>query len=326
MERPSPLVGPLSRRSFLRGAGTIVALPAFRSLRAMAGATPASPAAATTSTGAPLRTAFVYFPNGAIPDAWRSEREGNSWSLGRTLAALHPWKSKLQVLGGLDQRHAEPGPDGAGDHARGGAVFLTGVRVKKSASEICAGTSIDQALARGLQDLTRLPSLELTCDDVRSSGSCDSGYSCAYQFNMSWRDERTPMSPEPNARLAFERLFGAGPPSERRRSLERRLSQQKSVLDFVKDEADSLSGRLDPADRIKLDQYLTGVRELETRIQREEKFVGRGDLRDEAPGKPKDYAEHVDQMFDLLALAFQTDATRVGTLLLAHDGSNRTTI
>lgn len=313
------------RRHFLRGVGAAVALPAFESLGATRLFAAEAPAAlATTASGAPLRTAFVFFPNGAIPDAWWPRGEGSDFEFNRTLKPLEPLKDFVQIMGGLDHKNAEAGPDGAGDHARGGGTFLTGVRLKKSATNIRAGVSIDQVLAREVGRCTRLPSLELTCDSVRKSGVCDSGYACAYQFNLSWSSPTTPMTPEANPRLAFERLFGEGPPGERRANAELRRQRQRSVLDFVREDARDMQRRLNARDNQKLDQYLTGVRELEARIAKAESFAEPADPGIDAPaGVPKDYAEHVQLMYDMLLLAFQSDSTRVGTLLLAHDGSNR---
>jgi hypothetical protein len=314
-----------SRRQFLRGAGACVALPLLESLGpARLLAAPAGAALATTATGAPLRTAFVFFPNGAIPAAWWPTGEGADFRWGRTLQPLQSSRNYVQVLGGLDHKCAEPGPDGPGDHARGGGTFLTGVRLKKSATNVRAGVSIDQVLARELGHLTRFPSLELTCDTVARAGGCDSGYACAYQFNLSWSTPTAPKTPEGNPRLLFERLFGAGKPGERRTNLERRLQEDRSVLDFVLDDARAMQRRLDAADRRKLDQYLTGVREIESQIQKAERF---GRPKNPAmatpPGIPAEYAAYVQLMYDLLLMAFQTDSTRVATLLLAHDGSNR---
>ena len=179
-------------------------------------------------------------------------------------------------------------------------------------------------MARRIGHLTRFPSLELACDSGRKSGACDSGYSCAYQYNLSWSSPTTPMPPESNPRLAFERLFGAGSPGERRANLQRRRQEQRSILDFALEDARSMQRRLGAEDSKKLDQYLTGVREIETRIEKAERF---GEVRDPAvetpAGVPTDYAEYVQLMFDMLVLAFQTDSTRVATLMLAHDGSNR---
>ncbi|MGA2656695.1 MAG: DUF1552 domain-containing protein [Verrucomicrobiota bacterium] len=315
----------LSRRHFLRGLGACIGLPAFASLaplRLLGASTPNAPA--TTATGAPLRTAFLYFPNGAIPGAWWPNTEGGDLELNRTLRPLEPCRRHLQILGGLDDLSATAGNDGAGDHARANGTFLTGVRVNKSATDIRAGISIDQVLARHAGRSTRFPSLELTCETARASGACDSGYSCAYQFNLSWSSPTTPMAAEANPRLLFERLFGAGSPEERADSLRRRRIEQRSILDFITQDAREMERRLDSADREKLEQYLTGVRELEARLQKIEALGdAHGPRVRTPPGIPANYGEHIQLMFDLLTLAFQTDSTRVATFLLAHDGSNR---
>jgi hypothetical protein len=315
----------LSRRHFLRGAGVCVGLPLFASLRPVKLlAAPAAASLAATPTGAPLRTAFIFFPNGAIPSAWWPTGEGADFKWSHTLQPLEKLKDSVQVLGGLDHKNADPGPDGAGDHARGNGTFLTGVRLRKSATDIRAGVSIDQVLAREFGHQTRFPSLELTCDTVARSGACDSGYSCAYQFNLAWSSPTTPKTAEGNPRFVFERLFGAGKPGERQANLQQRRQEERSVLDFVLDDARSMQQRLDPQDRRKLDQYLTGVREIEARIQKAERFGDAQDPAVETPsGIPTDFAEYIQLMYDMLVLAFQTDSTRVATLLLAHDGSNR---
>lgn len=315
------------RRHFLRGLGACVALPLLESLRPvrLLAAAPASgESLAVTATGAPLRTAFIFFPNGAIPSAWWPEGSGTDFRLSRTLEPLEKSKGFVQILGGMDHKTAEPGPDGAGDHARGNGTFLTGVRLNKSATHVRAGISIDQVIARQIGHLTRFPSLELTCDVERKAVACDSGYACAYQYNISWSSATTPMPPEANPRQVFERLFGAGAPGERQANLQRRQQEERSVLDFVLEDARSMQRRLDVADRRKLDQYLTSVREIETRIQKAERFGAVKDPAVETPnGIPADYGEHVQLIYDLILLAFQTDSTRVATLLLAHDGSNR---
>jgi hypothetical protein len=321
------LAAGLTRRQFLRGLGACLALPAFESLgpaRVLAAENASGAGLATTSSGSPLRTAFVYFPNGAIQSAWWPKNEGADFEVSRTLAPLEPSRRSIQIVGGLDHHNAEPGPDGAGDHARANGTFLTGARMKKSAADIHAAISIDQVIARGIGHLTRLPSLELTCDYERASGACDSGYSCAYQYNLSWSSPTTPMAPEHNPRLVFERLFGAGSASERAENLKRRQAEQRSILDFVLEDARGMQRRLNPGDREKLDQYLTGVREVETRIQGAERFGSLPDPGMETPaGVPADYGQFVQTMYDLLAVAFHCDMTRVATLLLAHDGSNR---
>ena len=318
----------LSRRRFLQGLGACVALPAFESLAypaLCAAATEADAPLATTATGAPLRTAFVYFPNGAIQASWWPVGEASNFDLASTMQPLAGLKQSLQIFGGLDQRNATPGPDGAGDHARACGTFLTGVRVKKTAgADIHAGVSLDQVLANKVGHLTRFPSLELTCDAIRKSGNCDSGYSCAYQYNLSWQSPTTPVAPEPNPRLVFERLFGAGAPGERRRSLRQRQEQQRSILDFVLDDARSLDDQLASRDRQKLDEYLTSVREIEKRIQEAERFGQTPDPAVETPdGIPPAFKEHIQLMYSMMLLAFQTDSTRVATFLLANEGSNR---
>lgn len=317
-----------NRRRFLRGLGTCLALPAFESLlpTRLIAAPDGAARLATTATGAPLRTAFLYVPNGVIQPTWWPKGEGEAFEFARTMEPLEALKSKVQVLGGLGQVNATPGKDGAGGHARGNGVFLTSVRIRKTAgADIQAGVSIDQMIAGQVGHVTRFRSLELSCDAVRNSGNCDSGYSCAYQYNMAWSSPTTPLSPEPNPRLAFERLFGAGSPGERRENLKFRQTQQKSILDFVLDDAQALQRELASRDRRKLDEFLSGVREIEARIQRVERQ--HGETPDPAvaapPGIPVSYEEHVQLMLDLLHLAFQTDSTRVATLLLAHDGSNR---
>ena len=319
----------LSRRRFLRGLGACVALPALESLlpTRLFGAESSGVAnLAKTASGAPLRMAYVYFPNGAIQPAWWPEGEGKDFELGRTMQPLAKVKHQLQILGGLDHVNATPGPDGAGDHARAGGTFLTGVRVKKTAgSDIRAGISIDQVVAQQIGHLTRFPSLELTCDAVRKSGNCDSGYSCAYQYNLSWRSPSTPVAPEPNPRLLFERLFGAGAPGERAESMKRRQEQQRSILDFVRDDAHSLEKQLTYRDKQKLDEYFVSVREIEQRLEAAERFGAAPDPQIATPaGIPASFEEHVQMMFDMMILAFQTDSTRIATFLLANEGSNRT--
>lgn len=319
----------LTRRHFLRGLGSCVALPALESMKPFAAGAAGAGAAklGVSPTGAPLRMAFLYFPNGAIQsDWWPKSGEGSPLVLNRTMEPLEPVKEHLQIIGGLNHEGGYPGPDGAGDHARASGGFLTGVRVKKTAgADIRANISIDQVAAQRLGHLTRFPSLELTCDSVRKSGSCDSGYSCAYQYNLAWSSPSTPLAPEPNPRLVFERLFGAGRHGERAQSLKLRQEQQRSILDFVMDDARRLQRDLTHRDKEKLDQYLTSVREIETRIERAEQFGKAPDPAvDTPPGIPPSFQEHIRVMFDMLLLAFQTDSTRIATFLLANDGSNRT--
>lgn len=279
-------------------------------------ATPSASGLATTASGAPLRMAYLYIPNGVNVEKWKS---------GETLKPLSHLKDQFSILEGLEVEMATSGGDGGGDHARGNAAFLTGVRPKKTAgSDIALGQSVDQFAADHLGDVTRFRSLELSADGVRKAGTCDSGYSCAYQFNLSWRSETLPMTPENNPRMVFERLFGKGSGKERELSLLRRREEEKSVLDFVMEDTRRLQNELGQADQQKLDEYLTSVREIERRIEQAEKW----DLPDPgdqvAPsGIPKNYEDHLRLMFDMMLLAFETDSTRVATFLLAHEGSNR---
>ena len=315
----------MNRRHFLRGLGACVALPAFSSLipARMLAAT-ADAGLATTATGAPLRTAFVFFPNGAIPSRWWPTGGETDFSLAATLQPLESVRSHVQVLGGLAHANANAGNDGGGDHARGNSVFLTGVRINKSATDIRAGISIDQVIAQHVGHLTRFPSLELCCDSTRRSADCDSGYSCAYQYNISWQSPTTPMTPESNPRLAFERLFGAGDHGERARNARRRMMDRRSVLDFVLADARDLQSRLSRQDKEKLDQYLTGIRGVEKRIQQAEQFGPNVDPNQATPaGIPVRHAEYVELMYDIMLLAFKTDSTRVATFVLGHDGDNR---
>ena len=178
--------------------------------------------------------------------------------------------------------------------------------------------------ANAVAALTRLPSLELSTDGVRKSGNCDSGYSCAYQFNLSWRSENQPMTPESNPRAVFERLFGSGSDGERSKSLGQRLASKKSVLDFIANDAKALHRHLGRTDRRKLDEYLTGVREIEKQIEKAESMGIPADPGVPAPaGQPDSFQDHLRLMFDMMVLAFKTDTTRVSSFLMAHDGSNR---
>lgn len=313
-----------SRRGFLRAAGVSIALPSLASLQPTASAATAAQTLATTATGAPLRTAFMFFPNGAIPAAWWPKSTGKDFELSSTLQPLASVRDKLQVLKGLDNVSANPGADGGGDHARGNGTFLTSVRINKSPSVIKAGISIDQIIANRIGHLTRFPSLELASDPRRQTTGCDSGYSCAYQYNISWKSETTPMATEHNPRLVFERLFGAGAPGERVRNLQRRREDQRSILDYVLEDAKSMQRRASRVDHHKLDEYLSGIRAIESQIQRAEQIGDPEDPAMETPaGVPQSHEQYVQLMFELMALAFQTDSTRVASLMLGHDGDNR---
>ena len=313
----------IHRRTFLRGLGAAVALPA---LDAMAPSLGSVVSAANAAPGqVPKRMAFIYVPNGVTMSHWRPEGTGTDFTLPRILQPLETHKNDLNVLTGFAQRNGFALGDGAGDHARASASFLTGAHPRKtSGSDIRAGVSVDQVAAERIGQETVLPSLELSCDVGRRLGACDSGYACAYQFNVSWRSETMPMNPEVDPKAVFERLFGdtsGGRDSQAART--RRAMFQKSILDFVNEDAKNLQSRLGTNDRRKLDEYLTAVRAIERRVELAEKSAPRlpGGVR--APEMFESFEEHVRLMFDMLALAFQTDSTRVATFIISHEGSNR---
>ena len=311
----------LHRRTFLRGLGAAVALPMLDAMRP-ALASPAN----TAATKAPLRLAFTYIPNGVTMKDWRPTITGADFAMSPILKPLENFREDLLVLSGLDHQNADALGDGGGDHARAGACFLTGVHPKKTAgADIRAGISVDQIAAKNLGSATRLASLELGCEDSRTVGSCDSGYSCAYTNSISWRGPQTPMPPETNPRIVFERLFGDDDFSATPEARARRAAQRKSILDVVNNRTQRLVQDLGPADRRKLDEYLTGVRELEQRIQLAEKDQRKFTPDMEKPaGVPVAFADYIKMMFDLQVLAFQADVTRVSTLLFGREASVRT--
>ena len=303
----------LSRRSVLRGIGAGIALPWLDAMRPAFGAT----------TEAPLRLAFSYVPNGIIPDAWTVKGEGRDFELSRVLKPLSPWRDDLLVLSGLAHKNGNALGDGPGDHARAGASYLTGFHPRKTAgADIQNGVSVDQVAARAIGDKTRLASLELGCEESRTVGNCDSGYSCAYTNSISWRSATTPNPPETNPRMAFERLYGAddGPQDEASRA--RRARDRRSILDLVSARTKSLEQDLGPSDRRKLDEYLTGVRDIERQIQRAETDTRQITPPFEKPaGIPAEFADYVKLMYELQAAAFQADITRLSTFMMGREGS-----
>ena len=312
----------LPRRSFLKGLGTVVALPVLESILPR-GAIASSDAGAA-ATVFPKRAAFLYVPNGVNMADWTPKAIGSEFELPQILEPLRPHQRDLLVLSGLTHDKGRPNGDGAGDHARASASFLTGAQPRKTAgADIKAGVSVDQVAAQGIGEQTRFASLELGTDKARLAGNCDSGYSCAYSFNISWKGDATPLPPETDPRHVFDRLFGNGLTGEEAEARARRDRYQKSILDFVLEDAKRLQSNLGYTDRRKLDEYLTAVRDLERRIDRVHGFDGAVPAQARPTGQPKSYEEHLRLMFDLLALAFQTDSTRVSTFILAHDGSNR---
>lgn len=308
----------LSRRTVLRGLGTAVSLPL---LEAMA---PSRGAAAAVETP-PVRIGFLYVPNGKHMPDWTPTSEGSAFDLPWILQPLAAHRDRLTIISGLAHLKANANGDGGGDHARALTTFLTGTQAKKTfGADIRAGISVDQLAAAHLGRQTRFPSLEIGADAGGQSGNCDSGYSCAYSANIAWKSETQPVPKENNPRLIFERLFSDGRPGETEAQRVARRVAHKSILDFVAEDAQRLEGRLGGADRRKLDEYFTAVRETERRIENAGKSHDPASLGFECPeGVPSDYEAHLRLLADVLALAWRTDTTRVATFVFANEGSNR---
>lgn len=308
----------IPRRTFLKGAGAALALPWLEIMRPAA-----LPAAEALAGKPPVRMAFIFVPNGVIQADWKPKTEGADYTLPWTLQPLASHKQDLLVLSELTQDNGRAKGDGAGDHARAASSFLTGAHpVKTAGADIRVGMSVDQLAASRLGDLTRLPSLELGIEAGRNAGNCDSGYSCAYSSNISWKTPTTPMAKEINPKLVFERLFGADEADPKERA--RRDAYRQSILDLVADDARRLQNRLGKTDRRKLDEYFTSVREVEQRIARSAQAIADRPEDFTLPdGVPREFQEHVRLMYDLLVLAFQTDTTRIATFMVGNAGSNR---
>jgi hypothetical protein len=314
----------LSRRTLLRGIGLSLALPAFESLmpRLALGATSSAP----SSGSAPRRMACIFVPNGVhVPD-WVPKSQGFGYQLPYILEPLAGVRDDLLVLSGLTHDKGRANGDGPGDHARSASVFLTGAQPRKTdGSNIRSGISVDQYAAKAIGGATRLPSLELGCEAGRGAGNCDSGYSCAYSSNISWASESTPVGKEVNPRLVFERLFSGSETGETLRSRQERMTLRKSILDYVADDAQRLQNQLGRSDQRKLEEYLSGVRQVERQIEHSEQEAQQpGAVEMELPaGVPQEYADHLRLMLDMMVIAFQTDSTRVATMMFANAGSNR---
>jgi hypothetical protein len=307
----------LSRRTLLRGLGAAVALPLLDSM------TPALSAAP-----APVkRVVFLYTPNGIIMKDWTPAAEGATFEFTPTLKPIERFRDQLLVLTGLEHHNGEGLGDGAGDHARAGATWLTGVHPKKTeGADIHNSITVDQILAKEIGRETSLPSLELGLEDVRIVGGCDSGYSCAYSNTISWSSPTTPIPYENNPRTVFGRLFGDGETTDpAARAIESR--EDRSILDFVLADASRLSMKLGAHDRSKMSDYLDSVREIERRIQQAERKNAASPALpalDRPHGIPPTFEEHIQLMFDLMTVAFEADLTRVVTLMYSREAGNRT--
>jgi hypothetical protein len=299
----------IPRRTMLRGLGAALALPLLDSMVPALAAAPK-----------PVRRlGIVYVPNGMRMDHWTPGTAGSGFEMPSILQPLEPYREQLKILSGL------VGVDGEGPHARASTRFLTGVASKRDdGSNLQAGISMDQIAGRLLGRQTQLATLELAIDGRDFAGSCDEGFSCAYTNTISWANETTPLPMENNPRAIFERLFGdSGSTDPKVRQA--RLAKDASLLDSVTERASELSREIGPGDRAKLDQYLQAVRDIERRIQMAESQSDRElPIVDQPAGIPDTFSEHARLMFDMMALAYETDMTRVATFMLGREITGRT--
>ena len=305
----------LPRRTFLKGVGVSLALPLLDSM------IPARTLLAQTAAKPLPRLGFVYVPHGAIMDKWTPATEGAGFEFTPILKPLEPFRDRLNVVSGLGHRAA----DTTAVHSLSPTTWLSGVRPKATQGvDAYAGVTADQIAAQQIGQDTVLPSMELATEDHSGLiGSCDRDYGCIYMNTLSWRTPTTPMPMEINPRKVFERMFGQGGSATERLA---RIKEDKSILDAITRDVASLQVQLGPADREMMTQYLENVREIERRIQRAEQSQGDEDLTLPArpAGVPFDYEEHIKLMYDLMALAYQADVTRVMTFMISREVSNRT--
>jgi hypothetical protein len=304
----------LPRRTFLRGMGATVALPLLEAM------VPASTALATTAANPRVRFGAVYIPNGAIMEQWIPDAVGADFEFKPILKPLEPFGDSLVVVSNLTRSH--PGSQ-VGDHAVSAAGFLTGVWPKRTeAEDVFANTTIDQIVAKQVGQDTPFPSLEVATEDFTGYvGACSPGFNCAYLNTISWSTPTTPLPMDINPRVVFERMFGqAGSVAQR----VARMREQRSLLDSISDEASQLQRGLGVRDRVRVSEYLDNIREIERRIQRTEAHSTSEVTIDTPVGIPDSFEEHVGLMYDMLALAFEADITRVFTFMLSRELSQRT--
>jgi hypothetical protein len=308
----------LARRTFLRGMGTMIALPMLDSM---------IPAMAATKDlrKPPIRLGFVYVPNGIIQKDWLPKTEGAGFEFLPTMKPLEPFRARLLVLSNLAQVNGRALGDGGGEHARAGATWLTGVHPKKTQGvDIRAGVSADQLAAKEMAKSTQFASLEIGIEEPFLAGSCDAGYSCAYTNTISWRSPTTPNPVEISPRAVFERLFGDGgttDPAVRHQ----RMRQDRTILDYVRADLARMESGLGARDKSKLDEYFESIRDIERRIHKaeEQSATMKMPVMERPVGIPGTFEEHAKLMSDLLVIAWQTDMTRVITFMMARESSNR---
>jgi hypothetical protein len=305
----------ISRRTVLRAAGAVVALPLLDSM---------IPAFAPAASTKPVRRfGVVYHPNGVIYDEWLPKGVGSEFELSPTLKGLEPFKDKLTVVTGLFCDPAEANGDGGGDHSRACGSYLTGVHVKKSDSIVENAVSMDQIVAKAFERDTQLSSLQMTADENSLLGSCDLGYSCAYSSTLSWLTPSLPLMAENNPRVLFERMFGSSDSTDPRVRAAR-LNQDKSLLDSVSERVNQLRRQLGASDNRKVNDYLASLRDVERRIQKAEEQSSK-ELPDVAQpaGIPEKFEDHVRLLYDLQLLAYQSDLTRVITFMYGREQTAR---
>lgn len=303
----------LSRRAFLRGAGVTVALPLLDSM--LPAQTPLAKTAATPKN----RFCGIYVPHGATMDKWTPAQEGAGFEFSESLKPLEKYRNRVNVVTNLAHPLAGGvGSDAGADHARSAAVFLSGAHPEKGAVHV--GVTVDQVLAEHIGQETPLPSIELAIEEVGLN--CGAGYGCAYFNTISWRNPTMPLPMENSPQVVFERLFGDGSNAALRLS---RKKEDRSILDSVTEKVSRLQSKLDPSDRTRLTEYLDDIREIERRIQKaEQQSANEGNVPEAPVGVPELFEDHLKLMFDLQALAYRADITRIMTLMYARDTSGAT--
>lgn len=305
----------LSRRTFLEGAGVTLALPFLE------GMLPAQMSLTQTAANPKTRFAGIFFPHGMAPGYWVPKTEGSGFEFPFIMQPLEAFRDRVVLLSGLHARSAEPPPGVTGSDHFVAAAYLCATKPKKTTgADVQVDTTIDQIIAQKIGQETLLPSLQLAVEDPGASSSCGEGYSCAYTNSISWSSPNKPLPMELNPQVVFERLFGDGSDPEERAA---RRRQQRSVLDTVVHSLARLRKDIGPSDRARLDQYTEDIREIERRLDLAAKASAEAPSIAVPAGVPEAFDEHVKLQFDLTALAFQGDITRVSTLLGARDLTNR---